>query len=57
MPISTTTPPPRITLRLRAWNGDPAGRTLIQGVIWDPLSDCYYVHQADEVAGRQQGPS
>lgn len=50
-PDPVTKPDP-ITLRLRAWDGSPAGRTLIQGVLWDEANDCYFVHQADDVAGQ-----
>lgn len=51
--MSDVTTPPTITLRLKDWTGSPAGRTLIQGVKWDPLSHCYFINQADNVSGRK----
>lgn len=52
-PEPTAKPDP-ITLRLKAWDGSPAGRTLIQGVLWDEVNDCYFIHQADDVAGQKE---
>lgn len=52
-PPAVTKPDP-ITLRLKAWDGSPAGRTLIQGVLWDSVNDCYFIHQADDVAGQAE---
>lgn len=52
-PVPTTKPKP-ITLALKAWDGSPAGRTLIQGVLWDETNDCYFIHQADDVAGQAE---
>lgn len=46
--------PGKVTLRLKAWNGSPAGRTLIQGTAWDPINRCWWIWQADDVAGRKQ---
>lgn len=46
--------PDPITLRLKDWKGSPAGRTLIQGVLWDEANDCYFIHQADTVAGQAE---
>jgi LysM repeat protein len=53
-PPKPVTKPERITLALRDWDDSPAGRTLIQGVLWDPVNDCYFVHQADDVTGRTE---
>lgn len=52
-PTPVTKPKP-ITLALKAWDGSPAGRTLIQGVLWDEVNDCYFIHQADDVAGQAE---
>jgi hypothetical protein len=58
-PPAPTPPTPRpkpakATLRLKAWNGSPAGRTLIQGMFWDSVNRCWWIWQADTVAGRKQ---
>ena len=53
VPPKPTKPDP-ITLRMKAWDGSPAGRTLIQGVLWDETNDCYFIHQADTVAGQRE---
>lgn len=50
----TPTRPGVVTLRLKAWNGSAAGRTLIQGVLWDETNRCYFIHQADDVPGQEE---
>lgn len=60
--VSTPTVPPAtppvkvpetIVLKLKDWKGSPAGRTLIQGVYWDAVNNCYWIWQADTVPGRK----
>ena len=46
--------PGKVTLRLKDWKGSPAGRTLIQGMFWDDVNRCWWIWQADTVAGRKQ---
>lgn len=43
-----------ITLRLKDWQGSPAGRTLIQGKKWDPGNRWYFINQADNVGRKYQ---
>lgn len=52
MTPATPAKPKPITLRLRDWQGSPADRTLIQGVNFDAVNDCWFIWQADVVAGR-----
>lgn len=52
-PVVKPSPKPGvITLRLKDWQGSPAGRTLIQCVRWNPLDQCYFIVQADTVPGQ-----
>lgn len=46
--------PAKVTLRLRDWKGSAAGRTLIQGLSWDQVNQCWWIWQADTVPGRKQ---
>lgn len=46
--------PAKVTLRLKDWKGSPAGRTLIQGMVWDPINRCWWIWQADTVPGRKE---
>ncbi len=56
-PAAPKPPPPkptwRITIALKDWTG-PAGRTFIQGLHWDPINRCWFIIQADNVAGAKE---